>query len=66
MHGKALTKKRGMSAGNFMKAIQSYHLIKPEDLLWRPSNLMKIPNAQRAQRGSARSVMRNLFRYMQA
>jgi hypothetical protein len=26
-------KKRGMSAGNFMKAIQSYHLIKPEDLL---------------------------------
>ena len=28
-------KKRGMSAGNFMNAIQSYHLIKPEDLLWR-------------------------------
>ena len=34
-------KKRGMSAGNFMKAIQSYHLIKPEDLLWRPSNLTR-------------------------
>ena len=32
-----------MSAGNFMKAIQGYHLIKPEDLLWRPSNLMKYP-----------------------
>jgi mannose-6-phosphate isomerase-like protein (cupin superfamily) len=30
-----------------MKAIQGYHLIKPEDLFWRPSNLMKIPNASR-------------------
>jgi uncharacterized cupin superfamily protein len=28
-----------------MKAIQGYHLIKPEDLFWRPSNLMRIPNA---------------------
>ncbi len=26
-----------------MKAIQGYHVIKPEDLHWRPSNLMKIP-----------------------
>jgi hypothetical protein len=26
-----------------MKA--SYHLIKPEDLFWRPSNPMQIPNA---------------------
>jgi hypothetical protein len=30
-----------------MKAIQRYHLIKPEDLSWHPSNLMKIPNASR-------------------
>jgi len=28
-----------------MKAVQGYHLIKPEDLSWRPSKLMKIPNA---------------------
>jgi hypothetical protein len=28
-----------------MKAIQGYHLIKPEDLFWRPSNLMRILNA---------------------
>jgi hypothetical protein len=28
-----------------MKPIQGYHLITPEDLFWRPSNLMKIPNA---------------------
>ena len=28
-----------------MKAIDGYFLIKPEDLSWRPSNMMKIPNA---------------------
>jgi mannose-6-phosphate isomerase-like protein (cupin superfamily) len=28
-----------------MKPINGYFLIKPEDLEWRPSNLMKIPNA---------------------
>lgn len=28
-----------------MKPIQAYHLIKPEDPHWRPSNLMQIPNA---------------------
>jgi mannose-6-phosphate isomerase-like protein (cupin superfamily) len=28
-----------------MKAIDRYHLITPEDLAWRPSNLMRIPNA---------------------
>lgn len=34
-------------AGKFMKAIQGYHLIRPEDLFWRPSNLMRIPKASR-------------------
>ena len=28
-----------------MKPIDGYFLIKPEDLHWRPSNLMRIPNA---------------------
>ena len=28
-----------------MKPIDGYFLIKPDDLSWRPSNLMKIPNA---------------------
>src|SRR6266487_2654915 len=28
-----------------MKAIDGYFLIKPDDLHWRPSNIMKIPNA---------------------
>jgi hypothetical protein len=30
-----------------MKTFQGCHLIKPEDLSWRPSNLMCIPNASR-------------------
>jgi len=28
-----------------LKPIQGYHFIKPEDLSWPPSNLMRIPNA---------------------
>src|SRR6266496_4525840 len=28
-----------------MKAVDGYFLIKPDDLAWRPSNLMRIPNA---------------------
>src|SRR5262245_54872635 len=28
-----------------MTPINGYYLIKPEDLFWRPSNMMKIPNA---------------------
>ena len=28
-----------------MKPIEGYQLIKPDDLAWRPSNLMRIPNA---------------------
>ena len=27
-----------------MKPIDGYFLIKPEELAWRPSNLMKIPH----------------------
>ena len=26
-----------------MKAIEGYFLIKPDDLTWRPSNMMRIP-----------------------
>jgi mannose-6-phosphate isomerase-like protein (cupin superfamily) len=28
-----------------MKAIDGYFLIMPDDLVWRPSNIMRIPNA---------------------
>ena len=30
--------------GGVMEPIDDYFLIKPKDLGWRPSNLMKIPN----------------------
>ncbi len=33
-----------------MKAIEGYFLIKPEELFWRPSNLMRIPNADYLER----------------
>jgi hypothetical protein len=34
-------------ANESMKPIQGCHLIKPEDLIWRTSNLMHIPNADK-------------------
>ena len=51
-----------MSAGNFMKAIQSYRLINPEDLLWRPSNLMKIPNADYLERTGSENLSARVWR----
>ena len=51
-----------MAAGNFMKAVQGYHLIKPEDVLCRPSNLMKIPNADYLERTGSENVGARLWR----
>ena len=45
-----------------MKAIQGYHLIKPEDLFWRPSNLMKIPNADLLERTGSENLSARLWR----
>ena len=45
-----------------MKAIQGYHLIKLEDLSWRPSNLMKIPNADYLERTESHSLSARLWR----
>jgi len=45
-----------------MKAIQGYHLIKPEDLFWRPSNLMKIPNADYLERTGSENLAARLWR----
>ena len=45
-----------------MKAIQGYHLIKPEDLHWRPSNLMKIPNADYLERTGSENLGARLWR----
>ena len=46
-----------------MKPIQGYHLIKPEDFSWRPSNLMKIPNADFLERTGSENLSARLWRY---
>ena len=45
-----------------MNPIQGYHLIKPEDLLWRASNLMKIPNADFLERTGSENMGARLWR----
>ena len=45
-----------------MKAIDGYFLIKPEDLFWRPSNLMKIPNADLLERTGSENLGARLWR----
>src|SRR5437763_16692261 len=45
-----------------MKTIQGYHFIKPEDLHWRPSNLMKIPNADYLERTGSENLGARLWR----
>src|SRR6266480_488507 len=41
-----------------MKAIENYFLITPDDLHWRPSNMMKIPNADFLSEPRARILAR--------
>jgi mannose-6-phosphate isomerase-like protein (cupin superfamily) len=45
-----------------MKAIEGYFLITPEDLNWRPSNLMKIPNADFLERTGSENLSARLWR----
>ena len=45
-----------------MKPITGYHLITPEDLHWRPSNLMKIPNADYLERTGSENMGARLWR----
>jgi mannose-6-phosphate isomerase-like protein (cupin superfamily) len=45
-----------------MKTIQGYFLIKPEDLHWRPSNLMRIPNADYLERTKSENLGARLWR----
>jgi mannose-6-phosphate isomerase-like protein (cupin superfamily) len=45
-----------------MRPIEGYHLIKPEDLAWRPSNLMRIPNADFLERTRSQILGARLWR----
>ena len=45
-----------------MKPITGYHLITPQDLDWRPSNLMKIPNADFLERTGSENLAARLWR----
>ena len=45
-----------------MKTFQGYQLIEPEDLQWRPSNLMKVPNADYLERTRSENLGARLWR----
>ena len=44
-----------------MTPVQGYHLITPDDLTWRPSNLMKIPNADFLERTGSENMGARLW-----
>ena len=45
-----------------MKSVTGYFLIMPEELHWRPSNLMKIPNADYLERTKSEKLSARLWR----
>jgi mannose-6-phosphate isomerase-like protein (cupin superfamily) len=45
-----------------MRTIKGYFLITPDDLHWRPSNLMKIPNADFLERTGSENLSARLWR----
>lgn len=45
-----------------MKSFQGYQLITPHDLQWRPSNLMRIPNADFLERTGSENLGARLWR----
>jgi mannose-6-phosphate isomerase-like protein (cupin superfamily) len=45
-----------------MKAIEGYRLITPSELAWRPSNLMRIPNADYLERTGSEILGARLWR----
>ena len=45
-----------------MPAFQGYQLIRPDDLVWRPSNLMRIPNADYLERTGSENLGARLWR----
>ena len=45
-----------------MKAFEGYRLITPDELAWRPSNLMRIPNADYLERTGSEIIGARLWR----
>lgn len=45
-----------------MKPIEGFHLVTPDDLHWRPSNLMKIPNADILERTGSENLSARFWR----
>lgn len=45
-----------------MNSAPAFHLITPDDLLWRPSNLMKVPNADLLERTGSQNMGARLWR----
>ena len=45
-----------------MSTFQGFKLIKPDDLIWRPSNLMRIPNADYLERTGSENLGARLWR----
>lgn len=45
-----------------MKSFQGYQLITPDDLQWRPSNLMRLPNADYLERTGSENLGARLWR----
>jgi mannose-6-phosphate isomerase-like protein (cupin superfamily) len=46
-----------------MKPIDGYYLIKPDELAWRPSNMMRIPNADFLERTGSQILGARLWRF---
>jgi mannose-6-phosphate isomerase-like protein (cupin superfamily) len=46
-----------------MKAIEGYFVIRPGDLAWRPSNMMRIPNADFLERTGSEIMGARLWRF---
>jgi mannose-6-phosphate isomerase-like protein (cupin superfamily) len=46
-----------------MNPVDGYFVIKPEDLHWRPANIMKIPNADFLERTKSEILGARLWRY---
>jgi quercetin dioxygenase-like cupin family protein len=45
-----------------MNPVTGYHVIQPDDLQWRPSNLMRIPNADYLERTGSENLSARLWR----